>query len=367
MPLPLFRYPLDPSGINPDNAVVGEVHELHIRQIRAVAPTHGPFFTQGLVVYDHATNRLLIRGTDYQCVELLQEATVKYGKEIAQLILILDQTVSNEVRISYQVLGGLYQNNAEGIVNMYETAMLDQRPVDWVNVLNKPYNYPPTLHNHLIQDVYGFEYLVVALERIRNAIILSDVPAFEALIAWVKGRTLDTASFADVDSGLPVDKVVTLEKLIYAMDKFNFNSITVTPDKNQVKIGGNVAFKVDVTNMPDNAPLFWTIEHINTVDNDFNSLSGNISIACLSGQFNVSIAGFTEEEAAEQFRVVIRKNSVDGPVLTKSCIITIKAFSIFDVEEAQHANSIEAYINSCCLYNPNISINPESLYIVEDN
>lgn len=184
----LVRYPLDPTGINPDNLIIGEVRQLTLAQVRATAPIYGPFFTDSVVLHDNISNRPLVRGTDYLCADLLQEATLRYGKEIAQIILIINPDVNNEIRMNYQVLGGLYQNNAQAIADMYQSVMTDDRPVDWTNVLNKPPTFPPTLHNHFLQDIYGFESVVVALERIRNAIVLSDVPAFEAFLAYVKQK-----------------------------------------------------------------------------------------------------------------------------------------------------------------------------------
>lgn len=366
MTLPIARYPLDPTGLNPDNAISGEIHTLNIRQVRAIAPTYGPFFIESLALYDNATNRLLIKGIDFQCVELLQEATLRYGKEIAELILILDQTVSNEVRVSYQVLGGLYQNNASGIMQMYETAMLDNRPVDWVNVLNKPYEYTPTLHRHLLEDVYGFEYIVVALERIRNAIMLSDVPAFEALITWVKARSLDTVTFSDIDNVNSVEKYVTFDKLLYALDKLNFNGITLTTAALNVVNNSSVLFKLVATNLPDNSQLFWTIDHISSTDDDFNLLSGIINISGNRGHFNVSIANSAVVEGPEKFRVIVRKNSITGPILAKTEIVTISSFSPDGGSVGGVALTFMDYINACCLYNPTIDVNPMSMFLIEE-
>lgn len=198
MPAPLIRYQLDPSGLNPDNAVVGEVRSLSQAQTRAVAPLYGPFFTKSLTIYDNVSNTLLIKGTDYTVVELLQEATLRYGEEIAQLILITNPAVNDTVRLSYQVLGGPNQNNVDAIVNMYESIMQDQRPVDWANVLNKPVAYPPSLHTHFLEDVYGFESVVIALERVRNAIVLSDVPAWEALITWIQDNVAGKTDLSSI-------------------------------------------------------------------------------------------------------------------------------------------------------------------------
>lgn len=189
MPSPIIvRFPYDPTGVNPDNSIQGEIHSLTAHAVRAVAPTYGPFFTTSLQVYDNGTDQLLVKGTDYEAVEMLEDITLRLGKEVCNLILILNQAVSAAVRINYQVVGGLYQNSAAALINMYETVLQDNRPVAWENILNKPLLFPPTTHLHNLQDVYGFEPMVGALERVRNAIVLSDVPAFEALIDWVNAQ-----------------------------------------------------------------------------------------------------------------------------------------------------------------------------------
>ena len=186
------RFSYDATGINPDNLINGEVHALSLHSVRAVAPVYGPFFSASVQVFDNGTDQILTRGVDYQLVEMLEDITLRLGKEVCNLILILNTNVSSNVRLNYQVVGGMYQNDASSLINMYETVLLDNRPVAWENVLSKPLAFPPTTHLHNLQDVYGFEPLVGALERVRNAIVLSDIPAFEALIDWVSGLTADT-------------------------------------------------------------------------------------------------------------------------------------------------------------------------------
>jgi hypothetical protein len=104
------------------------------------------------------------------------------------MILIISPAVSSSVRINYQVLGGHFQNDASGIISLYETAMTDDRPIAWENIVDKPAAYVPSLHRHLLEDLYGFEAVVASLERVRGAILLSDVPAFEAMIDWVNAE-----------------------------------------------------------------------------------------------------------------------------------------------------------------------------------
>lgn len=188
MTISIIRFPLDNTGINPDNFVNGEIHALSNRPVRAVAPKYGAYFTDSLKVYDNRTQQLLVRGTQYICTELLQTATEAYGKEICYLILIIDQTVSPEISLQYQVLGGLYTNSGDAIIKIYEAITKDERPVNWVNVLDKPIGFPPTQHLHDGRDIYGLEYIVTALERIRSAIVISDVPAYENMMEWTSNE-----------------------------------------------------------------------------------------------------------------------------------------------------------------------------------
>jgi hypothetical protein len=379
MSLPIIRYALDPTGVDYNNLVVDEVHTLNVAQKRAIAPTYGPIFGDSVVAYDHVSNRLLVRGTDFELVELLQEATVKYGKGIFDLILILNPAVSSEVRITYQVLGGLHMNNASGVINMYETFLLDDRPVDWMNVLNKPFQYPPPLHRHLLQDIYGFEPLVVAIDRVRSAITLTNLPAFEALVDWVKGyvgEKFRVVTEQEIDIASPVNGVMTFERLLYALDKLNFNGITITPTITSVNKGTTVRFTLSTTNLPDNTVLYWTLEHIDTNDADFNTLSGVVNIVGNRGAFNVSIKTWDQVPViAEKFKVILRKNSIVGYIMAKTSNITINAANSSNGGGGGTGgggttpvtdNVWMDYLTACCLHNPNIDINSYSLYLIGD-
>ena len=189
MPNPsIVRFDYDPTGVNSDNLVSNEIHALTDHYVRAFSPTYGPFFADSVVLFDNANDRQLVRGIDYSITELNQDITLRLGKEVSSVVLVLNASVSNAVRMTYQVVGGLYQNQADAIANMYQALLQDNRPIEWANVLGKPLSFPPTLHLHNLQDVYGFEPVVNAIERIRSAIILSDVPAFETLVDWVTGQ-----------------------------------------------------------------------------------------------------------------------------------------------------------------------------------
>jgi len=102
----------------------------------------------------------------------IKKQRLKFGKEISSVILIINNQLGPNFTITYQVLGGHYTYDDSTIANLYQSVISDNRPVDWINVVNKPIEYPPTLHRHLLDDLYGFEPIVDYLERIRRAITL---------------------------------------------------------------------------------------------------------------------------------------------------------------------------------------------------
>jgi hypothetical protein len=181
----VIRYGLDTTGLNSDNFVSGETHVLANFPLRTVVPTYGAFYTESVKVYDANANRLLTRGTHYICTELAVTPSELYGKEICYLVLITDATVSANVRLDYQALGGLYGASTEAILSVYNAFLNSSSNAAWNNILNKPAEFNPSAHLHDIGDVYGFEYVVNALERIKEAITISATPAFQRVLGYI--------------------------------------------------------------------------------------------------------------------------------------------------------------------------------------
>lgn len=217
MAVPQFRYPLDKTGENPNNFVGGEKHSLNpqsnLTNVRVLAPDYGPFFSESIRIVDLANGRELVKDTDYKITDLLQNASLSFGKAIGQFVVIINGYVSNEVSVSYQVLGGNYQNDSTAIQHVYETFLNDTRPVDWSNVSGKPLTYPPSLHIHLLEDIVGFGPVIVALEQVKEAILLGNTPVIQALIDWVKDRKVSWSSLVDIPANLSGD-FVTLDRTI---------------------------------------------------------------------------------------------------------------------------------------------------------
>lgn len=322
-----IRYALDPTGVNPDNFVSGELHTLNDLPVRVIVPRYGPFFTEGLVVYDHLSQRALIKGADYRIPVISQEATLRHGKEIADAILIENQAVASQVRISYQTLGGDYQNNISNIVAIYEAVINDSRNIDWATgVYGKPNAYPPGPHPHWLSDIYGFEPLTFQLERIAQAILLGNAPGFEMIFQSLKNAS---ATKQEIEEGQPLPKWITLETLIHALDKYNFNTITITPNQATIRNAESVWYDVAATNIPESQNWYWTILHQTTTPADFVMNSGILNMQRGKGRFMIQSARNLQKEDNEIFRIQIRRNSTTGMVLMTSPPMTMQRHTAF--------------------------------------
>jgi hypothetical protein len=184
----VIRYPLDPTGTNPDNLISDEPHTLPARQIRALAPDNGAFYTESIVVTDTSNNQVLVKGVQYNAAELYEVPTGMFGKEVCAILLITDPSVSNTVKITYQAIGGEYSRSAQAIIQQIENLSLDDRPVQWGSIIDKPSEYPPSHHLHDLGDIYGFEYMVHALDRIRAAIEMGDAASHDTIYQYIDAR-----------------------------------------------------------------------------------------------------------------------------------------------------------------------------------
>lgn len=330
MPNPIFRYPVDLTGINYNNLVQDEVHTLVNLPNRALIPTYAPYFTESLIVRDHISNALLVKGTHYQCLQLVEEATIKTGKEVCEIILITDSNVSNEVRISYQTIGGLYQRTSSAILAMYNAAINDNRPVDWSNVLGKPGLYPPSLHMHLYRDIIGFEPMIVEMERLRNALVLSDVPAFEALIDWFNSRLSE--------QGTIVKEVIMIK-----------------PDRFMIDRGTTLIVDLESVNIEDPYNYYWTIEHIDTSDTDFTDVAGLVNLKTGFNSFNLYAKIPATNDTPREFKINIRTNGINGDKIFTSGVLTLRQYTISDY--------VDMMYQCTCLLSPQVNITPETLFI----
>ena len=179
-----YRYPLDKTGLDPNNLVVDELHTLPNLAIRCIAPTYGGFYTESVIVKDYITGKPLIYDVDYKFGEILELPSDQTAKEICGYIVIYNTQVS-KVTITYQALGGNYSYSMDSIIEMLNSLDLGNRPVQWGLIVGRPVEFPPESHMHPSSDIYGMEYVVHSLERVRQAILLGDVASHDEIYAYI--------------------------------------------------------------------------------------------------------------------------------------------------------------------------------------
>lgn len=184
-----YRYPLDKTGTHPDNLVVDEYHSLANLTAKCIAPTYGNFYTQGVIIKDHATKRVLRHGVDYMFGEIQDILSERYAKEICAYIVIVAPNVT-AVDLTYQALGGEYSYSMGSLIDMLESLQLDERPVKWGSITDKPVDFEPHSHWHKSSDLYGMEYVVHSIERLRNAVLMGDVASHDEIYRYID-RTSD--------------------------------------------------------------------------------------------------------------------------------------------------------------------------------
>jgi hypothetical protein len=228
------------------------------------------------------------------------------------------------VEVDYQVLGGHYIKDGTAIANLYQTVINDNRPIQWEYVLSKPIEYPPTLHRHLVEDLYGFEPVVSALERIRNAMALSNVPAFEALIDWV-GRRVELADDSEIRKTLPVRKVLDHHSLLAILTDYRVISpyrFEAVPTN--IREGTGLMVTVTAQSPQAVATLYWEIIHDTTNNADFQNISGSVSIRNGIGYFFLYIMTNPESRIPENFCIGLKNNLSDVNFLAISYNVSIR-------------------------------------------
>lgn len=185
MTVPLIlKYPYDRTGSASTNFVPKERHTLPAGVNRAFAPDYGAFYTAGMVVRDVANGRILTRNVDYRAAHLYADVTMT-GNEACAVVVITNSDVSDTVEMDYQVVGGHFASAAKVVQDLVAQLNLDNRTVNWGDIVGKPDEFTAAPHLHALADGYGYEYITVMLEGIRLAILQGDELAHEEIFQYL--------------------------------------------------------------------------------------------------------------------------------------------------------------------------------------
>lgn len=359
--LTVSRYPEDSTGIASSNRITGEIKTTSTRTIRVVVPNYAYFFAnEELKVYDVTNgNRLLTLGVDYRLGMFSKEAFTKFGLNAAALIIIVNTSVSNTLRLDYQTVGGDYAADVTDIQALVDLVLNDNRNIAFYDIIDRPPGYNPNEHYHILDDIVGFDRLVMALERLAQTMMIGATPAFQSIVEIINDRMLPTATEQEVIDGAAVNKLVTMDRLLLAAKSLNFNTMTWTIPNKYLYNGTTLEFIVNSTNLDDRVMLYWSIDHITTSDADFIMSRGSMQFLDQKASAVIQVKGNDSRtpESEETFRIVIRSGSATGTIIAKSPILTIAEFTGL-------LSDNQAAMTSCCFFTPRVRKNAATLSLL---
>jgi len=363
----VYRYALDVSGNDVDNLVQGEYHSPTMKDVRSIAPTYGPYFTESLKVHDADSGTPLIRGLNYQCADILTLPSALYGKEICTLVLLTDDSYS-AINIDYQALGGMYENSHEAIRLLLENVSNDTRSVSWLNILDKPNGLPPNMHLHAIGDAIGFEYAIVALEEIKKVLLMGDDLANADMYARIKQiesdlrdsvlvnelnakvkLLLEKIDYLKIHNGhtelMTSNLLIAAEAILTQQCGINIYIPTcptvtylITSTKTSINEGESITFNIVTRGIGDGTPLY-----IATTRADFTPNKATITIVGNAATFTTTANADHLTEGPQAFSVTLQA-IVDGPIVRVGPTV---------------------YLSDTSTTSPSFSITPDKLEVAE--
>ena len=232
-----LKYPLDRTGTATSNKIINEERTVGREVYRAIAPYAGAFFSKSMIVVDKATGAELTLNTDYKLLYPYQEAELEIGKPICTIVQVLNASVTS-VYLTYQCVGGPYTTARDVLVKLISDLQQDNRAVTWDAILGKPVEFNPTKHLHSAADLYGLEYVVLALEELVQAIYAGDVSSHDVLYNYIDrikaylDSQLDALNQADIDLRAEIERLdIRIDGVLTSLGTTNSNLATHIDDK----------------------------------------------------------------------------------------------------------------------------------------
>lgn len=223
------RYPLDLTGNHPDNRVMAEVHSI-APQERIFNVMAGAFYTESIqITY---LGEQLTAHEDFRFHRVVEDAIRQSGKDVAMLIEITDKSVSGDIEVRYQAVGGEFQNIHESLVDMLENYKHDARGTFYKDIIEKPRFFEPVRHLTSIYDIYGLNPIagplneLVSIARHRatkeNSSLLIRLHRIEQMIHDADLGNLDLSGIANLRNELnQVKKQVAAADITALTQSFN--------------------------------------------------------------------------------------------------------------------------------------------------
>lgn len=178
-------YPLDPTGVSPNNAVKGELHTFINKKARVFALNYGAFYATSLKVTDKASGKPLTPN-QFIIAYRVDFPSAKFNNEVAAIVVITDAAVGLQVLVDYQAVGGIYSYAGDLIAKTVKAALTANRSVHWPEMVQPQDTEPPNEYAMWPLERVGFEHATMALARLRDAIQYGNIAAYRRVGAYAR-------------------------------------------------------------------------------------------------------------------------------------------------------------------------------------
>ena len=331
------NYPLDYTGSSTTNQVTNENITLTTNtKYRVFAPINGPYFFNTIKIKDVATGNFLTP-SQWAPFFLVQAATVKTGLagSVYATVIIKDSTVSNNLSISYQSIGGNYIGDYSNIIDLLNIALNDTRSVNWDNITNHIMSYNAAIHTHSLSNISDVEILTLIIEKLCNAIILGDTIAQDSTCAYVDAIVNKYATILNnlSTAGTPLgDHINNSNAHNYTKENFGLGNVQNYPvaSDNDALLGTNTVSYVLLStakNIINNALNGGLDAHILDTNNPHGLSPMQINLGNVK---NYGVATLAD----------INTPDVNNPKYVTSDILYGWLTSYLNTKNAQYANDI---------------------------
>ena len=188
-----LNYPFDPTGTNPANRIVDEVHVItpatgNRRNFRVLKK--GPFFEGNVsIVFVRPDTSIwnMVEGVDYYFSHKFLTASKACGKEIFGSITFLNNQVQGTLRVSYNTVGGNWGATDPEYAAIMADIVNNPRTTTWEEVVDLPFQFPVIDHEWDLVDMVGMSDVVAKLDEIYDVL-------FETSDAGIQTHINDTSN-----------------------------------------------------------------------------------------------------------------------------------------------------------------------------
>lgn len=165
-------YPLDITGLKPDNRITNEVHTItEPTKILPpiVIPKWAPMFAENAVLKVDGVN--LVEGVDFEFCYLFNEARTHLDKYFYGGVWIKNRELFGAtLTIDYNTIGSEFAVSASTVIIDATRTLTEARTMYWDQIVGVPYKLPLTEHLDDLADLKGWDDMVEATDSIANAI-----------------------------------------------------------------------------------------------------------------------------------------------------------------------------------------------------